>query len=162
MIFSRIYSFIAGNTELSVARKMVDRKQASTHKPISQQKLQQQLNRARRILALVPKSGARSDVGSRDDSADELYKYIPPTLSDSSSPPPSLSSSLLDLNLLSDSNKEIDEITHNSPALQLYSSPASDTCASPSIWSPRQSSSILLLQAAEISSPKPGCFGHCI
>ncbi|CAK1601398.1 unnamed protein product [Parnassius mnemosyne] len=159
MIFSRIYSFIAVDTELSVARKIVDRKQASTHKPISQQKFQQQLNRARRILALVPKYGARSNVGSRDDSADELYKYIPPTLSDSSSPPPSLPSCLLVLNLLSDSNKEI---MHNSSALQLYSSPASDTCASPSIWSPRQSSSILLLQAAEISSPKPGCFGHCI
>ncbi|CAK1590202.1 unnamed protein product [Parnassius mnemosyne] len=100
MIFSMIYSFIAVNTELSVARKMVDRKQTSTHKPISQQKLQQQINRARRILALVPKSGARSDVGSSDDSADELYKYIPPTLSDSSSPPPSLPSSLFDLNLL--------------------------------------------------------------
>ncbi|CAK1584841.1 unnamed protein product [Parnassius mnemosyne] len=141
---------------------MVDRMQASTHKPISQQKLQQQLNRARRILALVPNSGARSDVDSSDDSVDELYKYIPSTLSDSSFPPPSLPSSLWDLNLLSDSNKEIDEITHNSPALQLYSSPASNTCASPSILSPRQSSSILLLQAAEISSPKPGCFGHCI
>lgn len=121
----------------------------------SQLNLQQQ-NRTRSLLALVPKSGTRSEVDSSDTSADELENCFRPFNSDSSSPPPSLPSSLLDLNLLSDSDEELDEITHNTPALKLSSSFSRNISVSPSILSPRQSSFISLLQAAEVSAPKQG------
>lgn len=106
---------------------------------VTQLRLQQQ-NRARGLVALVPKSGARSEIDDSESSVDELLNYIPRTYSDSSSPPPSLPSSLENLNIFSDDDNEITEVISAS-ALQL--APLSDSLdntgtSSPSILSPQQ------------------------
>lgn len=71
----------------------------------------QQQNRARRLVALVPQAGARSDIDNGSDSSeDELHNYRPPLHSDSSSSPPSLPSSLENLHLLSDNDDETTDL----------------------------------------------------
>ncbi|CAG4945023.1 unnamed protein product [Parnassius apollo] len=73
--------------------------------------------RTARILALVPKSGAGSDIENSDSSEDEVYyarKIVENTIfegSDVSSEPPSLGSSFVNLHLLSDSGEDTVFIT---------------------------------------------------
>lgn len=69
----------------------------------------QPITRSQRILALVPRPGADSDLEKSGSSEDELK--LPARISDSdSSPAPSIAASLENLHLLSDSDSGTDEI----------------------------------------------------
>lgn len=101
---------------------------------VNQLSMQQQ-RRARQLVALVPKPGAKSDEDESESSEDELQCCFRSRYSDSSSPPPSLPSSIENLNLLDDDDNEVNEVVA-STSLALYekSSPSISAC-SPSILS---------------------------
>lgn len=77
------------------------------------------MTRARRILALIPKPGADSDLEKSESSEDELN--LPKRINDSdSSPAPSIASSLENMHLLSDSDSEnVEDEDNNESAVQL-------------------------------------------
>lgn len=81
----------------------------------------QQQRRARQLVALVPKSGAKSNLDKSESSEDEVQYYTRLTHSDSSSPPPSLRSSIENLNLLSDDDIEINQVIASKSLVQSYS-----------------------------------------
>ncbi|XP_045504666.1 piggyBac transposable element-derived protein 3-like [Colias croceus] len=119
---------------------MADRSNASTHRKVISHLNTQQQRRARQLVALVPKPGAKSDLDESDTSEDEVQYFSHLPYSDSSSPPPSLPSSLENLNLLSDDDIEVTEIFASKSLVQAYSqhsiqSPLINPC-SPSILSP--------------------------
>lgn len=100
---------------------------------------QQQQNRARRIIALVPRVGAKSDLDDGDSSADELQHYhddraFRTNASDSSSPPPSLPSSLINLNILDSDDDEELGVVLASTSLQTFQSSSTVSAASKSIF----------------------------
>lgn len=97
----------------------------------------QQQNRARRLVALVPKSGARSEDDESDSSVDEL-QYVPRTRSDSSSIAPSLPSSLENLNISGTDDEFIEEIQSTTVLQPFIQSPQSYNAGSPSILSSNQ------------------------
>ncbi|CAK1593995.1 unnamed protein product [Parnassius mnemosyne] len=118
---------------------MADRSTAFAHRKVLPHLIIQQQRRARQLVALVPKPGAKSDLDETESSEDEFQYYTRPTHSDSSSPPPSLPSSIENLNLLSDDDIEVNQV-FASTSLVLYqqssvSSPSINPC-SPSILSP--------------------------
>lgn len=101
----------------------------------------QQKRRARQLVALVPKPGAKSDLDESESSEDEVQYCTRLTHSDSSSPPPSLPSSIENLNLLSDDDIEVNQVIASKSLVQSYSqqsSPSINPC-SPSILSPNPS-----------------------
>lgn len=116
----------------------------------------QQQNRARQLVALVPKSGAKSDLDETESSGDDLQYYGSPAHSDSSSPPLSLPSSMENLHLLSDDDTDVNHIVA-STSLVLYqnSSPITNPC-SPLILSSNVSASKQLYSKETIPlSPVP-------
>ncbi|KAF9416815.1 hypothetical protein HW555_005945 [Spodoptera exigua] len=98
------------NTEKAVEPKMANRANASTHRKVVGQLTKQQQNRARQLVALVPKPGAKSDLDESESSGDELQYYAGPANSDSSSSPLSLPSLIENLHLLSDDDTETNDI----------------------------------------------------
>ncbi|KAF9414125.1 hypothetical protein HW555_007884 [Spodoptera exigua] len=70
------------NTEKAVEPKIANRANASTHRKVVGQLTKQQQNRARQLVALVPKPGAKSDLDESKSSGDELQYNAGPANSD--------------------------------------------------------------------------------
>ncbi|CAK1581127.1 unnamed protein product [Parnassius mnemosyne] len=79
---------------------MANRSNASTHRKVLSHLIIQRQRRARQLVALVPKTRAKSDLDESASSEDEFQYYTRPTHSDCISPPPSLPYSIENLNLL--------------------------------------------------------------
>ncbi|CAH0714336.1 unnamed protein product, partial [Brenthis ino] len=135
---------------------MANRSRTSAHrKPQIHQLSIQQQRRARHLVALVPKPGAKSDLDDSESSAEDELQYCPrPTHSDSSSPPPSLPSSIENLNLLSDDDNEINQVVASTSLVLHSQSSLSTNPCSPSILSSNPSA-IRQLQCAEASPLSP-------
>ncbi|CAH0718321.1 unnamed protein product, partial [Brenthis ino] len=135
---------------------MANRSRTSAHrKPQIHQLSIQQQRRARHLVALVPKPGAKSDLDDSESSAEDELQYCPrPTHSDSSSPPPSLPSLIENLNLLSDDDNEINQVVASTSLVLHSQSSLSTNPCSPSILSSNPSA-IRQLQCAEASPLSP-------
>ncbi|CAH2089681.1 unnamed protein product [Euphydryas editha] len=136
---------------------MADRPNASTHRKVLSHLIIQQQRRARQLVALVPKPGAKSDLDESESSEDEVQYYNRLTHSDSSSPPPSLPSSIENLNLLSDDDIEVNQVVASQSLVQSYSqqsSPSINPC-SPSILSPNPSATESTLRCPIPSPSSP-------